>query len=64
MTLPDLRRMQATIAGAHKQSVADYRANPGALGLCTIADEFTTMVDCINRVVKAAESAVAPRQTN
>jgi hypothetical protein len=64
MNLPDLRRLRATIAGAHKQAVADYRANPGGLGLCTIADELTTMRDCMERLMQAAESAPVSPQTN
>ena len=56
MTLPDLRRLQATITGAHKQAVADYRANPGARAF-TIAAELATMVDSMERLMQAAESA-------
>ena len=63
MTLPDLRRLQATITGAHKQALQERITNPGARAF-TIAAELATMVDSMERLMQAAESAPVPPQTN
>ena len=55
--LPDLRRAQSLVAGLHKQTVQEYRDNPGTTGLCAIADGLTLAVEGIDAAVRAAENA-------